>query len=120
MFPYPSFLGFLFGFQPCPIGGQIESEPAQEHPIIAFFKGGSTNVKPPKAPAVYLPPAPTILAAPAAAPIQPVTEVKGDTTVAAAQDALRAQAAKRGVNATLLAGDTGGYQKPTQNRTLLG
>ena len=73
----------------------------------SYAKGGSVPTQ-----TVYMPSVPTVLDSP------PLTETKADTTTAST-DALRAQAKKKGIQSTLLAGETGGYQ-PDGKKTLLG
>ena len=78
---------------------------------MIFFKGGSPS--PPKQKKVKLPEAPKPLPPP-----PPPTEMRTDTNQVT-KDAYTREAKKKGIGATLLAGETGGVDA-SGKRTLLG
>ncbi len=81
-------------------------------PGMIFFKGGGAPSAP-KRQKVKLPPVPEPLPPP-----PPPTETRPDVNQVTT-DARQREAKKRGIGATLLAGETGGAT-PTGKRTLLG
>lgn len=112
------FFCWFFGLTLCTEGGPFEpirSEGGGRFRLPSvFFKGGGVPSAG-SAPTVYLPQVPDVIATPSL--LAPASKTMNQGVADARNEALKAAAAKKGMNKTLLAGETGNN---ATKKTLLG
>ncbi|GAT33286.1 hypothetical protein TSACC_21699 [Terrimicrobium sacchariphilum] len=92
--------------------------------VISFFSSPKVSVKQPSQKAAKIPAAPNIVIPdpPAATPVAPPPSATNAEVQQAASDQRQQAASRKGVRATLIAGETGGFTPatPSAKKSLLG